>query len=499
MNKVLKMKLRAKIINITVGGAFVVVLNKADSIALDVLPLERVSVSSKSKKAVAVVDLAASNLELEPGEVGVFLDLAKEVNVYPGELLDIKYEPKPTSLVFIKKKLDKQALNEKEINAVISDVVANRLTDIEIACFVSACYSNGMTLDESAYLTKAIVNNGARLQFNFKPIVDKHCIGGIPGNRTTLVIVPILAAAGLKVPKTSTRSITSPAGTSDTMEVLAPVTFSKEKIIDIVKHVGACMVWGGTQDLASADDKLIKIEKPLNLDPEGILLASILAKKSSANSTHVLIDIPVGREAKIEDPKKAKKLAKKFEILGKKIGLKIKAIITAGSQPIGDGIGPALEARDCLLVLQNLGPKDLRDKSIDMSVMIMEMIGIKNAKNKVLEILESGAAEKKMREIIKAQGGNSNIQPGQIKIGPFKEELFAKKSGKVAHISNKIMARLAKTAGAPTSKGAGIDLKVRVNTKVDKGDLLYIIYAENKDKLSNAIEILKDENPIAIK
>lgn len=493
------MKLRAKIINITVGGGFIVVLNKADAIALDVMPSDRVSILSKSKKAVAVIDLAASNLELEPGEIGVFLDLAKEINVFPGEFLKIKYEPKPASLVYIKKKLDKQTLNEKETNAIISDVVGNKLTEIEMACYVSACYSNGMSLDESAYLTKAIVNHGTKLEFNFKPIVDKHCIGGIPGNRTTLIMVPILAAAGLKVPKTSTRSITSPAGTSDTMEVLAPVTFSKDKIMEIVKRTGACMVWGGTQDLASADDKLIKIEKPLNLDPEGILLASILAKKSSANSTHVLIDIPVGKEAKIEDKGKAKELCKKFEILGEKIGIKIKAIITDGSQPIGDGIGPALEARDCLLVLQNLGPKDLRDKSIDMAVMLMEMVGIKKARNKVIKILESGAAEKKMREIIKAQGGNPNIQPEQIKLGQFKHELFANKSGKIKCISNKIMARIAKTAGAPTNKGAGIDLKVRLNCKVNKGDLLYIVHAETKEKLNYAIEILKEENPIEIK
>ena len=272
-------KLKTKIINIESGGTLIAVLNQRDATDIGVTALERIKLTKGVKNAIAVVDLAEKYSLIQTGEIGLFYDLANELDILEGEEVHLELTKSPSSVLEIKKKLKNEELTEKEINAIIQDVVANRLTSIEIACFVSACYINGMTLNESAHLTKAIVNNGSQIKLNHKPIVDKHCIGGIPGNRTTLIIVQILAAAGLYVPKTSTRSITSPAGTSDTMEVLAPVGLSMQQIKHIVEKTHGCMVWGGTLDLASADDKLIKIEKPLNLDHQGILLASIMAKK----------------------------------------------------------------------------------------------------------------------------------------------------------------------------------------------------------------------------
>lgn len=491
------MKLKAKILNIE-SGVLVAVLNYHDASLLGIEPLERIELINNSKKAVAIIDIAEKHGQVKHGEIGLFLDLAKELNVKEGNEISIKVAKKPFSVIYIKKKLKKQELNEKEVNEIIKDLVENKLTEIEISSFVSACFINGMTLDESAYLTKAIVRNGGQLRIKHRPIVDKHSIGGICGNRTTMLIVPILAAAGLYIPKTSTRSITSPAGTADTMEVLAPVSHTKENIIKIIEKTHGCMVWGGTLDLASADDKLIKIEKPLDLDPEGILLASIMAKKASVGATHLLVDIPLGPEAKIKEKSKAIDLKKKFIQLGKKLKIKTEVIITDGSQPIGCGIGPALEARDILLVLQNRGPKDLRNKSLMMAAEIMKMVGIKNAYQKSEEILTSGKAEKKMREIIKAQGGNPNIKPEDIKIGPFRYNALAKKSGIVKQVSNNTIARIAKIAGAPANKGAGIYLNVKLKDMVKKGDILFTIYAEKKDKLRYAIEALKEEHPIKI-
>jgi len=251
------------------------------------------------------------------------------------------------------------------------------------------------------------------------PICIHNCVGGVPGNRTTMIIVPILTAAGFTIAKTSTRSITSPSGTADTMEVLAPVSHSLEKIKKIIKKTKGCIIWGGTLDLAAADDKLIKLERPLSLDPEGILLASILAKKLAVNSTHILIDIPYGKGAKIETKKEAKRLKRKFTHLGKLLGMQTKAIITDGSQPIGNGIGPALEAKDVLSVLSNKGPEDLKKKSLLMSAKLLKMAGVKNSTKVAKKILESGKAYKKMQEIIKAQGGKK-IDPEKIKIGKYK-------------------------------------------------------------------------------
>lgn len=492
-------KLKTKIINIESGGILIAVLNQHDATAIGVTALERIKLTKGVKSVVAVVDLAEKYSLIQPGEIGLFYDLAGELDILEGEEVHVELNKSPSSVLEIKKKLKNEELTEKEINSIIQDVVANRLTEIEIACFVSACYINGMTLNESANLTKAIVNNGSQIKLNHKPIVDKHCIGGVPGNRTTLIIVPILAAAGLYIPKTSTRSITSPAGTSDTMEVLAPVSLSIQQIKHIVEKTHGCMVWGGTLDLASADDKLIRIEKPLNLDPQGILLASIMAKKASVGATHVLVDIPIGPEAKIKDKSKALNLKKKFIQLSKKLKIKVNVIITDGTQPIGHGIGPALEARDVLMVLQNRGPKDLRNKSLMMAAEIMKMVGIKNAYQKAEEILTSGKAEKKMREIIKAQGGNPNIHPDEITIGPFHHEIYTKKPGTIKNISNNQISRIAKIAGAPNDKGAGIYLNVKVKDRVAKGDILFTIYSENKDKLKYAVEVFKENNPIKMR
>ncbi len=481
------MKLKIKILQIATKGPFIGILNEKDINDLGIKPLDRIEIKNK-KSLIISVDEALGKKGIEQGEIGVFIDVADELSLKDNEIIEVFPTQIPKSLDYIKKKLDNNELNEKEIDQIIKDLLSNILTEVEATYFVSACYINGMTLNESAYLTKAIVNNSGKLKFNKKIIADKHSIGGIPNNRTTMIVVPIIAAAGFIIPKTSTRSITSPAGTSDCVEVLAPVSFSKDKIMEIVNKTNGCMVWGGALDLASADDKLIKLEKVLNIDPEGFLLASILAKKLSAGSTHVLIDIPIGREAKFKSIKKAEDLSKKFIILGKKLNLKIKVIITNGDQPIGNGVGPALEAIDVLKVLQNNGPEDLSKKSVYMAGLLLEMVGVKNGGKKASEILESGLAYKKMQEIIKAQGGNPNIKPEDISLGKYTFDYKSKKSGRIKIISNRLVSKIAKIAGAPYDKGAGIYLYKKVNDKVIKREILFKIYAEDKYKLDYVIK-----------
>jgi len=481
------MKLKTKIISITTKGPLIAVLNQKDAQALDIEPLDRIKITKGEKEKVVAVDIAYGNKELKPDEIGVFLDVAQEINLKNNDIVDIKVEPKPKSLHFIKKKLDKYELTKKEIDEIIKDLLENKLTEVEATYFISGCYVNGMTLDESAYLAEAIVNNSGKIKFRHRVVADVHSIGGLAGNRTTPVIVPIIAAAGLIIPKNFTRAITSASGSADTCEVLMPVAHSKEKIMQIVKKTNGCLVWGGTLDLASADDKLIQLEKILNLDPEGILLASILSKKSAVDSSHILIEIPVGAEAKIQNKKEAKKLAKKFIILGNKLGMKIKVLITDGSSPVGNGIGPALEARDVLLVLKNNGPEDLRKKSVFMAGLILEMAGIKEGHQKALKILESGKALEKLREIIKAQGGNHNITTEKIKLGNYTYTYTSPQEGKITKISNKLVNRIAKAAGSPIDKGAGIYLHKKIKEKVNKKESLFTIYAEDKNRLRFAL------------
>lgn len=495
------MKFKIKEVKLSSGGPLIGILNNEDALKLDLRALDRIKVKKDSREQVIAIDIAKSKRNIYPGQLGLFDEVMDVLRLKDKDIVEISIEPKPLSLEFIKKKLDGFTLDKMEIDEIVKDIVENKLTEIEITYFVSACYRNGMSIYESAYLTEAIVAHGKKLNLKHYPILDKHSLGGVPGNRVTMILVPIIAAAGYIIPKTSTRSITSCSGTSDTMEVLAPVEFHVDDIKKIVKKTNAAMVWGGVLELASADDRLIKIEKVLSLDPEGILLASILAKKNAVGATHVVLDIPIGKECKLKHKKDARRLKRKFELLGKLLGINIKAVITDGSQPIGYGIGPALEARDVLYLLQNNKekmPKDLRKKSILMATALLQMVGVKNANKKVIDILDSGKAYEKMKEVIMAQGGNSKIQPEQIKIGKFKYIAKAKQEGSVKEISNKYLTKIAKAAGAPTDKGAGIYIPIKLNDKVKIGQTLFTIFAENEKKLEFAIKIYNNSKVVNV-
>ncbi|MBI2670934.1 thymidine phosphorylase [Candidatus Woesearchaeota archaeon] len=498
------MKMKVKDIGISSGGPFISIINEKDAIDLDLYALDRIRIKKGKKEIITVVDISTHVKRLSRGHIGLFEEPFQALKLKNNDSVDISIEKKPESVDYIRKKLDNKELSKDEINQIIKDLITNKLTEIELTYFISACYINGLSDNETYYLTKSIVENGKKLKLNKKIVADKHCIGGTLNNRTTLIIVPIVAAAGILIPKTSSRSITSPAGTADTFEALAKVEFPIKKIYSIVKKTNGCIVWTGSyydKNLAGADDKLIKLRHPLSLDPEGMLLASILAKKAAVNATHILIDIPLGKFTKINNKKQALHLKRKFQKLGKKLKMKIKVIITDGSQPIGNGIGPNLEARDVLYILRRdkKTPKDLEEKSLYMASLILGMAGIKNPLEKAKFILESGLAYKKMKEIIKSQLGNPNISPNRLKLGKYRYNFKAHKNGIIKEISNELLSKIARTAGSPIDKEAGIYLNFHVKDKVKKGDTMFTIYSKNPKKLQFAKIFLKANNLIKIK
>ena len=476
------MEYKVKKLHLSSGGPLISVLNSKDAEKLDLRALDRIKLKKGRKEIVTILDITHDARYIGRGEIGLFEDITNVFDVKDKEKIIVEHQPSPSSLKYIKNKLDGKKLTKHEVDEIVRDIIENKLSEIEMSYFAAGVYTQGLTLYESAYLTEAIVASGKQLDIDAYPICDKHSIGGCPGNRTTPIIVSIVAAAGFTIPKTSTRSITSVSGTADTMEIFSPVAHNIDEIKKIIKKTNACMVWGGALELASADDKIIKIERPLSLDPEGFLLASILAKKAAVKATHVLIDIPIGKGTKIESIKKAKRLERKFEQLGKLLGMNTRVIITNGEQPIGNGIGPGLEARDILLVLQNKGPKDLREKSLNMAGILLKMVGIKDGNKKALKILESGQAYKKFKEIIKAQGGNPDITTENIKIGKYKYTCKANNPGRVEYIDNKLLTRVAKLAGAPEDKGSGIYLNVHLKDKVKKDSILFTLYANNQER-----------------
>ncbi|MBI2498626.1 AMP phosphorylase [Candidatus Woesearchaeota archaeon] len=487
------MRLKVKNLGLSSGGPLIVVINSNDAKSGGLSALDRIRISYSSKEAIAVVNIA-SNKNVMVGEIGLFDEVIDKIKIREGSFVDVEYENKPLSLVYIKEKLNGKRLNEKQIKEIIDDIVKNKISEVEASYFIAGVYTRGLDDSEIFYMTRAIASEGKPVNWGKKIVLDKHSSGGTAGNRTTMIIVPIIAAAGFCIPKTSSRAITSPAGTADSMEVLAKVSFPVSKIKEIVNKTNGCIVWGGTLDLASADDRLIKIEKTLGLDPEGALLSSVLSKKKAVGATHVLIDIPYGEGAKIDNKNKARKLKKQFIKIGKRLGMKMKVILTDGSEPIGNGIGPALEARDVLKVLrcEEDAPIDLKEKAVIMAGLMLEMVGYGNEKD-ALEILESGEAYKKMKEIIKAQGGNENIKPDNIKIGKYSHVVESKKNGIVKNIDNMAINKIARFSGAPGDKGAGVYLFVHKGDYVNKGDELFAVYSNENNKLKYGLKLLKNE------
>ncbi|MBU1992266.1 AMP phosphorylase [Patescibacteria group bacterium] len=493
------MKLIPRKIPIKVGNKFVAVLSKTTAHKFDLHAGDRIQIKNGHKGDLRAILDVSENGEIDENEIGLFSEPWKKLKTKRGDRITVTIADKPISLVYIREKLDGKKLSPEKYNEIIKDVVEDDLSDVEMAYFVSGCYKNGMTDDETVALTRSIVKNGGRLKFKKRIVMDKHCIGGVPGNRTTMIVVPIVAAAGLIMPKTSSRAITSPAGTADTMEVLANVKNDAKRLQQIANRVGGFITWGGGVDLAAADDHMIRVRNPLSLDPQGMLLASIMAKKFSVSANRVLIDIPCGPQVKVKKRADAIALGNKFKLIGRKLGMKVQILISNGEQPIGNGIGPVLEARDVLKVLacEKDAPKDLREKGLKMAGILLEL-GEKAKKGqgykKAKDLLDSGKANKKFMQMIKAQGE----QRIAIREGEFAKHVLAKKTGKVVGIHNKLVARIARTAGAPVDKQAGVYLYKKLGDKVKKGEKLFTIYADNKERLKNT-EIFGLDNAYTVK
>ena len=492
------MTAKAKVFDIIAGGR-IAVLNATEAFENDIYPAYRGVLKRGDKKTVAMFDLSGDLIKR--GEIGLFSEVRDALEAKEGDEVIIEHLERPASIDYVKKKLDGKVLEENEIDVIITDLMDNRLSQIELAAFISAMYIRGMSDAETVALTNSIVKSGDILDIGKKPILDKHSLGGVAGNRTTMVLVPIIAAAGLYIPKSSSRSITSAAGTADTMEVLAPVDIPINELKKIVLKTKGSIVWGGGMNLAAADDRLIKIRHPLSLDPRGVMLASVLAKKKAVSATHVIIDIPIGRGAKVQDMNEAQDLADDLIHTGKELDMAVEALITDGSDPIGVGIGPALECKDVLEVLGGAGPYDLREKSCELAGKLLELCGkVKKGRGRAVaeELIQNGKAMKKFREIIEAQGGDPKVKIEDLPIGEHKYTVTAPKNGRINHIDNRMLSKIARAAGSPRDKGAGIVLHAEGGDKVRKGDVLFEIYAENPAKLNFAIKALETWNPIEL-
>lgn len=493
------MKLRLKRIGIDTHRENVAFLARDDLTgrSLGLHPMDRVEISANARRLVAVLNIVEGNV-LPVGAIGLSTEAFDKLGVADGSLVDVAPAEAPESLDLLHNKLAGQPLNSNDFERIVDDIVQGRYSKVELTAFVVSATINGLNNDETMWLTEAMIKDGDQLKFDSAIVADKHSIGGVPGNRTTPIITSIAAAAGLLIPKTSSRSVTSPAGTADTVETLMNVELQAERIYDIVKKENGCLAWGGAVNLAPADDMIIQIEHALNIDAQSLMISSILAKKKAAGATHVILDIPVGHGTKAETTEIGRSLKERFQNLGLRLGLNIRVLLTDGSQPIGNGIGPALEAMDVIKVLTNdpNAPMDLREKSLYLAGELLELTAKSiqgQGRSTAQQILASGKALEKFGRIRTLQGRHEIPA-----LGSHTKDVLAERNGQLRTIDNRIVSRVAQLAGAPHNPGAGVYLAKHVNDVVDKGQLLLRIFAESDESLTFAARYWVENSRAAI-
>ncbi len=460
--------------------------------------LRKIEICRGDSSILATLAIMDDEHLLQHGEIGLGEQAFRRLGLPEGTEVSIAQAKPPASLDAVRRKIGGNSLTDAEIGAIIRDVARHHYSPMEIAAFLVACAAF-MTTEETLALTRAMADVGTRLTWDSPLVVDKHCIGGIPGNRTSMIVVPIVAAHGLIIPKTSSRAITSPSGTADTMEVLANVDFSAERLQQIVAQENAVLAWGGRVNLSPADDILISVERPLRIDTFEQMVASIMSKKLAAGSTHLVIDIPVGPTAKVRSQGEAVRLRKLFEHVATELGIVVDVVLTDGSQPIGRGIGPVLEARDVMAVLRGDpdAPADLRERALLLAGRVLDFdpaLPGGEGRQRAEELLDSGAALAAMERLIAAQGARSDAPA----IGPLSHEVLALRDGRITAIDCHLIARIARLAGAPMEKGAGIDLLRKVGDPVQRGEPLYRIHATSQTGLGFACELATESSGYTI-
>ncbi|MHA1584925.1 MAG: AMP phosphorylase [Promethearchaeota archaeon] len=492
---------------ISSGALRIVVMDDEDAFELGAKPGDRIRVyknlgsgQREEPGIIAILDVFTGEKYIERGTIGLNNELHEKLNLTDKDTeIEIFLSQKPKSFQAIRNKVKGKELTTQEINDIIYDCTNDNLLDIEKAAFIVGLQVNSASDREVEDLAFAMANSGEVLDFG-PDVYDKHSTGGVPGNKVSLIIVPIISASGLFIPKTSTRAITSPSGTADSMEVLAKVAFTKDKVLQLLQEERCGILWGGALDSAPADNSLIRIEKPLSTDPFPLMIASILCKKMAMGVKKMVLDIPCGKGTKFPTVADGRKYATWFKEIAKRVGIKVICLLTNASQPIGHAVGPALEAREAIRLLRepSLGPSSLRNKSCELAGILLEMAGKApegEGKKVALQILNSGDAYKAMKKMIKAQEGNPEITPEEIKVGPFMEEMKALVDGVVTAVENKYINRIAKIAGCPGAKKAGIEIEAKIGEQIKKGEVIFRIYSDSENRLKRAVEYYNAHKP----
>lgn len=424
---------------------------------------------------------------LQSDEVGLSEAAWKLLGARDGELVEITHLPPLESLRWVRRRIFGNELGLAAFKEIVRDVVAGRYSDVQLSAFITAGSAFPFNDDETLALTRAMAEAGTQLEWGRSITVDKHSVGGLPGNRTTPIVVAIASACGVKIPKTSSRAITSPAGTADAMATVTNVDIDLPTMRKVVEREGGCLAWGGSLNLSPADDIFIGVERQLDVDPEGQLIASVLSKKIAAGANRIVLDLPVGATAKIRSREAADRLAERIEKISKQLGIESTCIISDGSQPVGHAIGPALEMMDVLAVLRQEpnAPPDLRDRALKLAAVVLEVGGKAEpgaGYRLAQKALRDGRAYQKFEAICRAQGRFEEPPRAHLQCA-----VTATSNGRLIELDNRKIAQVAKLAGAPDSPAAGIRLHVRTGDAIIVGQPLMTLHADTEAELAYAL------------
>ena len=454
----------------------------------DYLGPGRIEISGATASIRSDVQVVDSPALLGGDEIGLSAEAFDELGLPEGSEVTLRRTPSPESRAALTRKIQGGELTEEQYHTLIRDIVEARYPDGEVAAFLVAA-TQTLSDDEVVALARVRTRFAQKITWPDGIVVDKHSMGGIPGSRITLIVVPIVAAHGaFLMPKTSSRAITSAAGTADAMEALARVELNPAELRACVEQARGCIAWNGRLNHSVVDDVMNAITRPLGIDSNRWSVASILSKKLTAGSTHVIVDLPYGPRAKLKSEAEAAELADLFEMVGAGLGLVVKAFPTDGSRPIGRGIGPALECRDVGWVLDNdpQAPADLVEKALFFASRILAwdptLGSVAAGRARAEELLRSGAARAAFERIIDAQGRREPpVAPGLLV-----HTVRSPKAGVITEIDGWAVAGSARRAGAPFDKAAGIDLRRHVGDSVAMGDPLFAIHASASSDLDEA-------------
>jgi AMP phosphorylase len=483
--------LKTKKLDMATGDPLVVLMNEADADANGFREGQKCIFMWQDVELYTLVNI--TDTEIGVGEIGVFTELWEQYKIPNGEMVRCEILQRPESIDFIKKKLMGHKLSREEIMAIMADISDRKIREIEVAYFMACFFNPGFDDEEVQFIAEAMASAGDILSFKGYGkndyVVDKHSIGGIAAKGITPILVPIIASLGLVIPNTSTRAITTPAGTTDILEVLMPVSFSNEDVMKIVKKTGSCMIWGGSLKLAPADDVMISVERELEGQSYSKLIASIVAKKISMGITHIVIDIPYGKSAKVKTPEDAQSLSNKFIKLFNAVGIQCETFMRFVNSPDGNGVGPVLEVRDILRVLEQSPkrPMPLEKVTCEMAGRLIEMVGMADfgqGRKLAKQQLENGKALEKFWEIAMAQGAKKVLKEDELTIGKYSKDYLAPKSGRIAFVDNHEVVEIARALGTPFIKEAGIYFYKLVGEYIEEGEKLFTLYATNEDRLS---------------